>query len=63
MNLLYFYYTFVYLFRNLNNNLITNLSANCLDTLTNLVEFKISHNKLNNLPVGLFKKLKNLETL
>lgn len=53
----------MYVFRNLNNNLITNLTANCLDTLINLVELKISHNKLNNLPGGLFKKLKNLEFL
>lgn len=54
---------FFFFFRNLNNNLISNISANCLNTLTNLVELKMSHNRLKNLPNGLFKKLGTLELL
>jgi hypothetical protein len=47
----------------MNKNLISSLSENCFDTLTNLIDLKMSHNRLSNLPIGLFKKLTNLELL
>lgn len=47
----------------MNKNLISSISENCFDTLTNLLDLKISHNRLRNLPIGLFKKLINLELL
>lgn len=51
------------IFRNLNNNLISNINFDALDTLTHLVDLKLSHNRLVNVPREIFKNLGNLEVL
>lgn len=54
---------YFFFFRNVNKNLISNISENCFDTLTNLEDLKMSHNRLSSLPIGLLKKLVNLQLL
>lgn len=51
------------IFRTVNGNIISGVTSNCFDSLIHLVELKISHNRLQNLPNGLFKNLHNLELL